>query len=392
VGLSPRERFEDLGDFQGAVYVESAEGMVGRMTLAQRERLVRLQSQKSFSLARGEEPELAEAAAAGEAEWCVAAARENRRLMRRALGLPHPQFQHQGAMNVLSLCSGIGGLDYGLKIAVPEAKVVAYVEREPACQEVLRARMADGVLDWAHVHDDVKSFDDKPCRGVVDLVAGGYPCQPFSHAGRRHGADDPRHLWPHIRRIVEEVRPEWCLFENVGGHLSLGAPDVVGDLVGIGYRVAVGFFPARELGAPHKRVRLFVLAHADALRRVPASDGDAEGPGGGRVGAMVRGGGAAVAGGEEALPTAPAVAAVEPFPLAPRDPAWQRELVRDPSLRPRDGQGKLSPDFVERLMGFPRGWTQGDSRDARLRALGNAVVPAAAALAWLELSAALSAS
>lgn len=320
-----------------------------------------------------------------------------RRLARRALGsgaLGAPASPNP--MNVLSLCTGIGGLDLGLKIAVPEARAACYVEVDRRCQDLLVRRMGGGVLDAAPVWGDLKRIDAGRWRGVVDCVVGGYPCQPFSTAGSRRGADDRRHLWPDIAKIIRECEPEWCLFENVGGHLSLGAPDVVGDLVGMGFRVALGFFTARELGAPHGRKRLFVLAHADGHPTTPAPDGapHAEGRGGGSGVPRRVGGDAEEARGQEAAPVLVAgVAAVgrpRLWPRGPRDPAWRDVVALDPSLAPgveEGGRRQLNPAFVEWLMGFPRGWTEGCSRDARLRMLGNAVVPAAAALAWRELSA-----
>lgn len=169
--------------------------------------------------------------------------------------------------NVLSLCTGTGGLDLGIRMAVPAARTVCCVEREAFCVEVLATRMEEQALDDAPVWSDLKTFDGKPWRGVVDLVTGGYPCQPFSLAGARKGADDPRHLWPDVKRIVEEVAPQLCFFENVAGHLSLGFEDVVRDLEEMGYRVAAGLFTAEEVGAPHRRERLFILAHADVGRR-----------------------------------------------------------------------------------------------------------------------------
>jgi DNA (cytosine-5)-methyltransferase 1 len=298
-------------------------------------------------------------------------------------------------MNGLSLCSGVGGIDLGLRLAFPGYKTICHVEVEPSCQGVLLARMDDGVLDRAPIWGDLKRFDARPWRGLVDVVHGGYPCQPFSVAGKRRGADDPRHLWPHIERVVRECEPESCLFENVGGHLSLGASEVVRDMVDMGFRVAMGFFTASELGAPHARERLWILGHAAVQRHASHADRrtDAERPSGGRARVQTVGGGADEVRREEAVPTASRVAAVgypSPWPQRPGDPAWRDVIARDPSLSPAVDEGgrvRLNPEFVEWLMGFPRGWTAPLSRNARLRMLGNAVVPYVAALAWTELSA-----
>ena len=163
----------------------------------------------------------------------------------------------------LSLCSGAGGLDLGLTIALPRYRAVGYVERDAYAAAILVARMEDAALDSAPVWDDVASFDGRPWRGTVDIVTAGYPCQPFSVAGKRRGAEDPRHLWPHVARIVGETEPPFVFLENVAHHLRLGFPEVAGGLVGMGYRLAAGLFTAAEVGAPHRRERLFILAHRE---------------------------------------------------------------------------------------------------------------------------------
>ncbi|MBL4766535.1 MAG: DNA cytosine methyltransferase [Rhodobacteraceae bacterium] len=162
----------------------------------------------------------------------------------------------------LSLCAGAGGIDLGLAIACPQYCTVCYVEREAYAAAILVARMEDKTLDCAPVWDDVTTFDGRPWRGAVDIVTGGYPCQPFSVAGKRQGADDPRHLWPHFARIIGECQPEWVFLENVANHINLGYREVRGELEELGYRITEGLFTAAEVGAPHKRQRLFVLAHA----------------------------------------------------------------------------------------------------------------------------------
>ena len=160
----------------------------------------------------------------------------------------------------LSLCSGAGGLDLGLTIAIPGYRAVGHVERETFAAATLVARMEDASLDQAVVWDDVGTFDGRPWRGAVDIITAGYPCQPFSVAGRRLGSEDPRHLWPHVARIIGEVEPPFVFLENVAHHLRLGFPEVASGLVGMGYRLAAGRFTAAEVGAPHKRERLVIRA------------------------------------------------------------------------------------------------------------------------------------
>ena len=108
--------------------------------------------------------------------------------------------------------------------------------------------MEDASLDQAVVWDDVGTFDGRPWRGAVDIVTAGYPCQPFSVAGKRRGADDPRHLWPHVARIVGEIEPPFVFLENVAHHLRLGFPEVASGLVGMGYRQRAGAYrhPSRK--------------------------------------------------------------------------------------------------------------------------------------------------
>ena len=168
------------------------------------------------------------------------------------------------ALDVLSVCAGYGGLDLALRLATGgRARTVAYVEREAAAVGVLAARMADGGLDDAPVWDDLGTFDGRPWRGVVDLVAGGIPCQPFSVAGKRGGLADERWLWPAMRRVVGECGAPLLLVENVPGFARSGLAAVLADLAEDGWDAEWGLFSAAGVGLPHKRERLFLLAHRD---------------------------------------------------------------------------------------------------------------------------------
>ncbi len=184
--------------------------------------------------------------------------------------------------NVLSLCAGYAGIDMGLRLADPSTHTVCYVEREATVAALLAARFADRSLDPAPIWSDLRTFDGRPWRGVVDFITAGYPCQPFSLAGKRRGQRDPRHLFPEVARIIGEVEPEWVFLENVGGHLRLGFREVAQKLRAMGYRVAAGLFTAEEVGAPHRRERLFALAHRESgrcgeLRQPSGSDRFADG-------------------------------------------------------------------------------------------------------------------
>jgi len=96
----------------------------------------------------------------------------------------------------------------------------------------------------------------------VDILCGGYPCTPFSSAGKRAGKADPRHLWPYFRAQIRTIHPRVVFFENVEGHISLGLPTVLSDLEEDGYKATWGLFSAEEVGAPHRRKRVFILGYA----------------------------------------------------------------------------------------------------------------------------------
>lgn len=309
----------------------------------------------------------------------------------------------------LSLCAGAGGLDLGLHIAEPGYRAVGYVERDAFAAAVLVARMEDAALAAAPVWDDLAGFDGRPWRGAVDLVLAGYPCQPFSVAGRRRGADDPRHLWPHVARVVDECRAGSVFLENVPNHLNLGYREVREELECLGFRVAEGLFAAAEVGAPHRRERLFVLArrvadteslrghtlergephrtappvaNGEGLRRQPAERRTAAGGGPHRAcpllgdpvgqGLAQRPGGT----GDDGAQQSPAQRAggERAFPPGPGDAdGWRDWLRRHPDTEPAVRRGADGLAF----------------RVDRLRLCGNGVVPLVAAYAWRTLSARL---
>ncbi|AZL58316.1 DNA cytosine methyltransferase [Tabrizicola piscis] len=163
----------------------------------------------------------------------------------------------------LSLCAGGGGLDLGLMLAEPGFHTRAFVEWEDWPRSVLIASQREGYFAPAPIWDDVRSFDARPFLGAFDIVLAGYPCQPFSAAGKREGANDPRHLWPEVARIIRECSPEWVFLENVPGHVTLGLEAVLRELSGLDYTPAAGLFSAAEVGAPHQRLRIFILARTN---------------------------------------------------------------------------------------------------------------------------------
>lgn len=198
----------------------------------------------------------------------------------------HPRRPRHG----LSLCAGYGGLDLGLQLAEPGFHTRCFVEIDPDAQAALVAGMVGGHLPRlaergagsagsgraaaadrrarpfrpAPVWDDLRTFVGLGWRGHIDAILAGYPCQPFSAAGQRRGADDERHLWPDVARIAREVAPEWLFLENVAGHVSLGLETVLRDIWRMGYTPAAGLFSAGETGATHERLRVFIVAHRHA--------------------------------------------------------------------------------------------------------------------------------
>ena len=174
--------------------------------------------------------------------------------------------KHERAIHHLSLCAGLGGIDLGLLRCLPNLRTVGMVEREAYLSALLVSKMEEGLLDPCPIFGDLVSFDWAKYRGLVHLVSGGFPCQPFSSAGKQLGVNDPRHLWPYIRDGLEILRPEIVFFENVAGISTAKSPGyhsvlhhVLSDLEGLGFRATAGEFSAAEVGAPHLRRRWFIL-------------------------------------------------------------------------------------------------------------------------------------
>ena len=171
-------------------------------------------------------------------------------------------------MNVLHLFAGAGGGCLADRLL--GHRCVGYVEWEPYCQAVLQARIADGLLDSAPIFGDVREFVcggyAREYRGVADVVAGGFPCQPFSVAGKRAGSADERNMWPAFRDVVREVRPRYVFTENVPGLLSWDGGSyfgtILGDLAALGFAVRWTVLGAADCGAPHRRKRLWILANS----------------------------------------------------------------------------------------------------------------------------------
>ncbi len=163
--------------------------------------------------------------------------------------------------NIISFCTGYGGLELGIRRAGVDVRVICNVEIEAFVQANLVAKIEEGRMDNAPIYSDLKTFPAREFRGKVHGLIGGYPCQPFSSAGKRQGEKDPRHLWPYILKHVRAIGDvQWCFFENVAGHTTMGLWRVLSDLEEEGYRCTWGIFSAEEVGAPHQRKRVFILA------------------------------------------------------------------------------------------------------------------------------------
>ena len=167
-------------------------------------------------------------------------------------------------MTFLDLCAGIGGFTMGLEWAGMKCKV----EKDDFCTKVLEKNWPDAPR-WRDVRECAASPGILP---TVDLIVGGYPCQPFSLTGKRKGKRDDRHLWPFFKQIIAAKRPTWCLFENVVGHVTMGLDDVLSDLDILGYSAWGMLIPACAVNSKDRRERVWILAHTSSnklQRRTP---------------------------------------------------------------------------------------------------------------------------
>jgi DNA (cytosine-5)-methyltransferase 1 len=165
-----------------------------------------------------------------------------------------PRHSMQRLVVHLDLVSGIGGFALAAQMA-GGIKTAAFCEIDPWARQVLAKN-----FPGTPIHDDVRTLKPNDY-GRIDLITGGYPCQPFSLAGKRQGEDDDRHLWPEVLRIVKQARPRWVLCENVIGHVTMGLDEVLSDLEGAGYSAEPIIIPACAVDADHQRYRVWIIAH-----------------------------------------------------------------------------------------------------------------------------------
>jgi DNA (cytosine-5)-methyltransferase 1 len=220
-------------------------------------------------------------------------------------------------MRVLDLFSGIGGFSLGLERAGMET--VAFCEYDKKAQLVLKKHWPeipiyddvrtltyeklkeDGIITdtsgvrcdsrWAKqplqgIRASSETRQSKPNRTItektnsIDLICGGFPCQPFSVAGKQKGSEDDRHLWPEYFRLIQEIRPRWVIGENVAGLINMGLDQVLFDLESANYSCQTLIIPACALNAPHRRDRVWIVAHAASAGGARRADDKANGCGG----------------------------------------------------------------------------------------------------------------
>jgi DNA (cytosine-5)-methyltransferase 1 len=280
----------------------------------------------------------------------------------------------QGTLRELALFAGAGGGILGGKLL--GWRTVCAVEWEPYPASVLAARQNEGILPPFPIWDDVQTFDGRPWRGIVDVVSGGFPCQDISSAGRGAGIDGERSgMWKHMARIIGEVRPQYAFVENSPMLVSRGLAVVISDLAEMGYDAQWCVVSASDCGAPHKRDRIWILAHAAQLHSNGSNDH------------------AGISMGRKQIPEF-------------GNSGWEKCVASASSIgQPRQRQSWFSGDPAEKREGetdhaFAErcrniwGVEPGMDRVAhgvagrvdRLRAIGNGQVPIVAATAWRVLS------
>lgn len=267
-------------------------------------------------------------------------------------------------MRIGSLCTGYGGLDMAVE-AFFGAQTIWTCESDKYASQVIEKRINKPN------HGDLKKTDWTKVE-PIDILTAGYPCQPFSHAGSRKGADDERHLWPYIKEIIGILRPQFIVLENVRGHFGLGFREVLGDLASIRYDATWRLIRASDVGAPHRRERLFILAYADCgrSRQQPTIS----------TPLLEHGNSIAQHSNTNGKRWPLVGVGVGEIRNQGQSQSIVGELVKTIYERkvpaPLD-EGKLNAKFVEYMMGLPDGWVTdvGLSRSQQLKILGNGVVP-----------------
>jgi len=273
-------------------------------------------------------------------------------------------------LKIGSLCTGYGGLDLAVE-AHFQAKTVWCAEFDRYASQVIATHFN------MPNYGDIKSINWAEVE-PIDILTAGYPCQPFSHAGYRKGTDDARHIFPYILEAISILRPSWVILENVRGHLTLGLKDVLQGLAEQGYDAKWQIVRASDVGAPHQRARLFIIAYPNSNARTQSRRDDRGISGEGKE--ILNGSDRQVnwASNKDDSDTnnqhKPHHGKMQG--LGRRFIARCEMHLQNPP-NALDTDGKLNAEFVEYMMGLPLGWITktGLSRAQQLKILGNGVVP-----------------
>jgi DNA (cytosine-5)-methyltransferase 1 len=276
-------------------------------------------------------------------------------------------------VNGLAICAGIGGIELGLTLAIPHYRTAGYIECNPFAADVLAARMRDGLLPEVPIWSHIETWDSSPWAGRVDIISAGFPCQPWSVAGRKRGINDERWIWPHISKTIRELKPRYVFLENVVGLLNTGIGYVFRDLAQSGYDAEWDVFSAEQCNAPHRRERLFIFGYGQRISGEELREAT--------FGAIEKLGNAGLLGLEGSLcQNRDPSHRLSAWPPSPDElDRWEQILSIDASLEPAIcGMADGISSELERSLGT--------NRQKRVRVLGNAVVPVVAAVAFLTLA------
>ena len=274
-------------------------------------------------------------------------------------------------MKVFDIFSGIGGFSIGLEAA--SMQTVAFCEINPFCRQILKKH-------WPSVpiFSDITVIDKEDLKALprIDIIAGGFPCQDISVAGKKKGIAAKRSgLWKEFARLINEIGPKYAIIENVANLRSTGLISVLQDLWAIGYNAEWHCIPASAFGAPHRRDRIWIIAYPACNSKVRLSIGKEEtesafgdscknAPNADQQGLQR-------CGGFEEISPICSQEQIGMYYCRRGIKQWGEEPLEVARLKDE----RLNPDWVEWLMGYPISWTDGGSRMQRLMALGNSVVP-----------------
>ena len=270
-------------------------------------------------------------------------------------------------MRIGSLCTGYGGLDIAVE-AYFNAETIWTCEFDQHASKVI-----DAHFDVPN-HGNLKTTDWTQVE-PIDILTAGYPCQPFSHAGSRKGAADERHLWPYIKEIIGILRPRIVILENVRGHFGLGFREVLGDLASLRYDVRWTLIRASDVGAPHRRERLFILAHPNSTRCQGTKPSRIQAEKSQHCGNNTD---------EHSNTDSQRCTLVGNQRRTQRNQGQSQSIasqlvqaIYTQEVPPTLDKGKLNVKFVEYMMGLPDGWVTNVDlpRAQMLKILGNGVVP-----------------